>query len=74
VLAGIAKDGTNEGARVAAAVALLDRGWGSRRKRSLGLKVKAAFASWSGTSGRDKPLEAKVIDATPVRHEGGDGE
>jgi hypothetical protein len=28
VLAGIAKDGTNEGARVAAAVALLDRGWG----------------------------------------------
>src|SRR4051794_40170770 len=28
VLAGIAKDGTNEAARVAAAVALLDRGWG----------------------------------------------
>ena len=28
ILAGIAKDGTNEGARVAAAVALLDRGWG----------------------------------------------
>jgi hypothetical protein len=28
VLAGIAKDGTNDGARVAAAVALLDRGWG----------------------------------------------
>ena len=28
VLAGIAKDGTHEGARVAAAVALLDRGWG----------------------------------------------
>ena len=27
-LAGIAKDGTNEGARVAAAIALLDRGWG----------------------------------------------
>ena len=27
VLAGIAKDGTNESARVAAAVALLDRGW-----------------------------------------------
>jgi hypothetical protein len=28
VLAGIAKDGTNEGARVSAAQALLDRGWG----------------------------------------------
>ena len=28
ILAGIAKDGTNEAARVAAAVALLDRGWG----------------------------------------------
>jgi hypothetical protein len=28
VLAGIAKDGLNEGARVSAAVALLDRGWG----------------------------------------------
>jgi hypothetical protein len=27
-LAGIAKDGTNESARVAAACALLDRGWG----------------------------------------------
>ena len=40
MLAGIAKEGTNEAARVAAAVALLDRGWVSRRKRSLGLKVK----------------------------------
>src|SRR4051812_19737814 len=29
ILAGIAKDGTSEAARVAAAVALLDRGWGS---------------------------------------------
>jgi hypothetical protein len=28
VLAGIAKDGTNESARVSAATALLDRGWG----------------------------------------------
>ena len=28
ILAGIAKDGLNEGARVSAAVALLDRGWG----------------------------------------------
>jgi hypothetical protein len=27
-LAGIAKDGTNDAARVAAACALLDRGWG----------------------------------------------
>ena len=28
ILAGIAKDGTNDAARVSAAVALLDRGWG----------------------------------------------
>ena len=28
ILAGIAKDGTTDAARVAAAVALLDRGWG----------------------------------------------
>ena len=28
ILAGIAKDGTNEAARVSAAIALLDRGWG----------------------------------------------
>jgi hypothetical protein len=28
ILAGIAKDGTNDTARVSAAVALLDRGWG----------------------------------------------
>jgi hypothetical protein len=28
ILAGIAKDGTSDSARVAAAVALLDRGWG----------------------------------------------
>lgn len=27
-LSGIAKDGTNESARVAAAIGLLDRGWG----------------------------------------------
>jgi predicted SpoU family rRNA methylase len=28
ILAGIAKDGTHDAARVSAAVALLDRGWG----------------------------------------------
>jgi hypothetical protein len=74
VLAGIAKDGTNESARVTAAVALLDRGWG---------KPPQAHTAENGESaikvvirhivgGRDVALDAKVIDATPVRHEGGD--
>jgi hypothetical protein len=31
ILAGIAKDGTSESARVSAATALLDRGWGRPR-------------------------------------------
>ena len=62
-------------ARVQAAIALLDRGWG---------RVPQAPAA-EGTSGDirvtirhivqggDKPLEAKTIDATPVQHEDGDG-
>src|SRR6516164_8442526 len=36
VLAGIAKDGTNEGARVSAAQALLDRGWGKAPQAQTG--------------------------------------
>ncbi len=36
ILAGIAKDGTNEGARVSAAVALLDRGWGKPAQQHTG--------------------------------------
>ena len=36
ILAGIAKDGTNEAARVSAAVALLDRGWGKPAQQHTG--------------------------------------
>jgi hypothetical protein len=74
VLAGVAKDGTNESARVAAAVALLDRGWGKPAQAHTGengegnIRVVIRHI----VTGREKPLEAKVIDAMPVRHEGGD--
>jgi hypothetical protein len=36
ILAGIAKDGTNESARVAAANVLLDRGWGKPPQARIG--------------------------------------
>jgi hypothetical protein len=76
VLAGIAKDGTNEGARVAAAVALLDRGWGrpaqSHTAENGEGAIKVVIRHIVG--GRDVAFDAKVIDATPVRQEGGDEE
>jgi hypothetical protein len=61
-------------ARVQAAIALLDRGWG---------RVPQAHTGENGegdirvtirhiVQGPDKPLEAKTIDAMPVRHEHGD--
>ena len=61
-------------ARVQAAIALLDRGWG---------RVPQAHTGENGegdirvtirhiVQGGDKALEAKTIDATPVRHEGSD--
>jgi hypothetical protein len=36
ILAGIAKDSTNDAARVSAAVALLDRGWGRPTQSHVG--------------------------------------
>ena len=72
-LAGIAQNGQSEMARVAASCALLDRGWG---------KAPQAHTADNGEGPirvvvrhivrRDKPLEAKMIDATPLRHNGGD--
>ena len=67
ILAGIAKDGTNEGARVSAAIALLDRGWG---------KPAQAHADEQGDGpikvvirhivhGRDVQQEPLQIDAVP---------
>ena len=40
-LAGIAKDGTNEAARVHAAAVLLDRGWGKAAQQITGLDGEA---------------------------------
>ena len=58
--------------RVQAAVALLDRGWGRVPQARTGedgegdIRVTIRHI----VQGGDKPLEPKVIDATPVRHEG----
>ena len=43
ILAGIAKDGTNEAARVSAAIALLDRGWGKPPQAHTGEDGKGAI-------------------------------
>ena len=74
VLAGIAQNGQNDASRVSAAVALLDRGWGKPPQAPTGQDGEGSIRVVIRhiVTGRDKPLEAKVIDATPVRHEGGD--
>ena len=65
ILAGIAKDGTNEAARVSAAVALLDRGWGKPPQTHTGeegegeIRVIIRYI----VEGRDAPREA---DARPT--------
>ena len=57
-----------------AAGILLDRGWGKAPQTHTGgdgegdIRVTIRHI----VRGRDKPLEAKTIDATPVRHEDGD--
>ena len=59
-------------ARVQAAIALLDRGWGRAPQTHTGedgegdIRVTIRHI----VQGPDNALEAKVIDATPVRHEG----
>ena len=76
VLAGIAENGKNEAARVAACVHLLDRGWGKPPQTRTGedgernIRITIRHIA----EGRDKALDAKVIDATPMRHEIGNGE
>ena len=54
ILAGIAKDGTNEGTRVSAAVALLDRGWGKQRP-SWPRYLPLFGVSFSGKAPRGEP-------------------
>jgi hypothetical protein len=73
ILAGIAKDGTNEGARVSAAVALLDRGWGRPPQAHTGQDGEGALQVTirhivEGRDGKliDSPADAKLIDAAPV--------
>ena len=70
ILAGIAKDGTNEAARVSAAVALLDRGWGKPAQAHTGESGQGAIKVvirhiLAGPDGipRDVP---PVIEAQPV--------
>jgi hypothetical protein len=74
VLAGIAKDGTNEGARVAAAVALLDRGWGKPAQMHTGedgehirITIRRIFeGEIQSTTDNPKPM----IDVTPSSKRG----
>jgi hypothetical protein len=67
VLAGIAKDGTNEGARVAAAVALLDRGWG---KAEQGHELNADIQITIRTL-LDPPPRPIEIKGEVIEHEAG---
>ena len=74
VLAGIvSQEAVPAAARVSAAGILLDRGWGRVPQTHTGedgegdIRVTIRHI----VQGRDKPLEAKVIDATSVQHEGG---
>ena len=62
ILAGIAKDGTNEGARVSAAVALLDRGWGKPPQTHTGEDGEGAISVTIRhiVEGRDAPREATL--------------
>jgi hypothetical protein len=73
-LCGIAQNSENDAARVAACAHILDRGWGkptqARTAENGEGAIKVVVRHIVG--GRDVALDAKVIDATPVRHEGGD--
>ena len=64
-LAGIAQHGENEAARVSAAVALLDRGWGKPAQSRTGAdgegKIRVVIRHI--VEGRDAP---RVIDAVPI--------
>lgn len=76
VLAGIAKDGTNERARVAAAVALLDRGWGKPPQAHTGEDGKGSIKVLIRhiVDGRDEELRPLLIDAVPNETYETDGE
>ena len=73
-LAGIASKGDTDAARVSACIALLDRGWGKPAQAHTAENGEGSIRVVVRhiVTGRDKPLDGRVIDATPVRHEGGD--
>ena len=66
VLAGIAKDGTNESARVAAACALLDRGWGKPSQVHTGADGEGAIQVTILHLVEGMPDEQRVIEAVPA--------
>jgi len=61
-------------ARVAAAAILLDRGWGRAPQTHTGVDGEGDIRVTIRhiVQGGDSAPDAKVIDATPVRHENGD--
>jgi hypothetical protein len=70
-LCGIATNGESESARVAAAIHLLDRGWGKPPQAHTGENGEGDI--WviirHITKGRDEALDAQLIDATLVQPE-----
>ena len=74
ILAGIAKDGTNEAARVSAAVALLDRGWGKPPQAHTGAEGEGNIRVVIRhiVDGRD--VEPRVLEQRVLDHKkNGDG-
>jgi hypothetical protein len=69
VLAGIAENGKNEAARVAACVHLLDRGWGKPAQTHTDAdgegKIRVVIRHI--VEGRDAP---RVIDVVPIEEDG----
>ena len=75
VLAGIvSQEAVPAAARVSAAGILLDRGWGRVPQTQAGTDGEGEIEVVIRhiVVGRDSALDAKLIDATPVRREGGD--
>ena len=66
ILAGIAKDGTNEGARVSAAVALLDRGWGKAPQAHTGENGEGDLRVTIRHIVEAVGANGQVVDVTPL--------
>ena len=74
VLAGIAKDGTNDAVRVAAACALLDRGWGKPPQAHTGPDGDGAIQVTIRHLVEGLPDEHRIIEAVPIGTGSGEGE